>query len=49
MGKRLKLRGGYRVFVTMHKLPATIFRSLLKKDRDVATPALPLVLIHRRA
>jgi hypothetical protein len=30
----------------MHKLPDTTFRSLLKKGRDVATPALLLASIH---
>jgi hypothetical protein len=32
--------------VTMHKLPDTTLRSLLKKGRDVATPTLLLASIH---
>jgi hypothetical protein len=48
MGKWLG-EGGDRVFVTMHKLPDTTFRSMLKKGRDVATSALLRTLIHPSA
>jgi hypothetical protein len=33
----------------MHKLPDTIFESLLKKGRSCYIPALLLTLIHPRA